>query len=271
MKKAHRLLSEAPRDQAESVFTTILRRVLATDARLLAVMMVDGEGECVDYCSTLSAFDTKVIGAHYQVLLMDAVERLHTFAGVVWEIETTAETMTVLARRIQDQYSIMVVSKCVSTPESVRRTLHRAAVAIRREAGLSVPDFEGAVPKIEVRVRESDGWPYAPAEFLRVGADAWTKVHSVLGRWRNWNEELLCFRIRTMAGDELTLAHDDEVHLWELFEDEEGAFLTLAHDLENDGHLSEHEQAGSQPASRDDHHQGGVAEEIPGPHSRNGE
>ena len=54
---------EGARDQAESAFTEILRRLLHRMKGILAVAFVDGAGECVDYCSALDPFDTKVVAA----------------------------------------------------------------------------------------------------------------------------------------------------------------------------------------------------------------
>jgi hypothetical protein len=65
-------------------------------------------------------------------------------------------------------------------------------------------------------VRAAVGWPYAPASFDRAGSRV--TISDVLGRWLEPSElghgELVCFRIRTKEGQELTLVHDPSADDW---------------------------------------------------------
>ena len=60
---------EADRDQSESAFTAMLRRVWRSVPNVLSVSFVDYEGECIDYVSSVDPFEAKVSAAHMQVML----------------------------------------------------------------------------------------------------------------------------------------------------------------------------------------------------------
>jgi hypothetical protein len=61
---------------------------------------------------------------------------------------------------------------------------------------------------MDVAVRSAVGWPYAPASFVREGLRV--IVSDVLGRWpeEETGGALVCFRVRTLDGQEMTLVHD---------------------------------------------------------------
>jgi hypothetical protein len=69
---------------------------------------------------------------------------------------------------------------------------------------------------LEVIVRAAVGWPYAPAAFSQEGVRV--VVSDVLGRWTepggSLGDELVCFRVRTADGQELTLVHDPAGNGW---------------------------------------------------------
>ena len=69
---------------------------------------------------------------------------------------------------------------------------------------------------MQVMVRSAVGWPYAPASFDQAGVRV--AISDVLGRWLEPSEmgrsELVCFRIRTQEGQELTLVHDPSADGW---------------------------------------------------------
>jgi len=66
-------------------------------------------------------------------------------------------------------------------------------------------------------VREAVGWAYAPAAFSDQGVRVF--VSDVLGRWTEAvgnGDEIVCFRVRTEEGQELTLVHDPRLDGWRL-------------------------------------------------------
>jgi hypothetical protein len=67
-----------------------------------------------------------------------------------------------------------------------------------------------------LRTSTSVGWKYAPEGFS-VGGERFT-ISDVLGRWEetplSGGRPLVCFRVRTQQGQELTLAHDERTEVW---------------------------------------------------------
>lgn len=204
---------EAPRDQAESAFTPILRALWASDPSVLAVAFVDGEGECVDYCSSLPPFDAKVLGAHGQILVSDIVRRWVSMGfGQPHHFHVAASEREFLARRVSDDYVLVVSVTAGGVGRAVFRALERAVAALREEGGIPVPAWEPYERPLDVEIRRSVGWSYAPTAFRR--RDERTPVTDVIGWWLDEDEGWVCFRVRIPGGLELTLAHDPEADRW---------------------------------------------------------
>jgi hypothetical protein len=79
-----------------------------------------------------------------------------------------------------------------------------------------MPTWDPAPRSLEVIVRGAVGWPYAPAAFSQEGVRVF--ISDVLGRWTEdggaQGDELVCFRVRTEEGQELTLVHDPAGDGW---------------------------------------------------------
>ena len=208
---------EAPRDQAESGFTEILRRLLYRTTGLLAVAFVDGEGECVDYCTALDAYETKVAGAQMLVTMSELAQRMRKVkAGQSFMLTVHGSARDVVARRVSDEYLLVVVTKPRALTRRLTGGIEQAVAELRREAGLPVPSWEPVLDSVRVEVRSAVGWPYAPAAYFgehgkRIG------VADVMGRWMEGTgtDSRVCFRVRTDQGEELTLVHDRAHDRWE--------------------------------------------------------
>lgn len=205
--------TEARREEAESAFTPVLRALWAADRAVLSVSFVDGEGECIDWCGSLPAFDSKVLGAHMAVVV-DGLVRHSQRAGFgqPHHLHVTADERELLARRISDEYLLVVAVEPGGVTRAVWRGMEETVDALRREAGIDVPAWEPYENPLDVEVRRSVGWPYAPVAFRR--RNKRTTVDDVLGRWLDPEEGWVCFRVRTTGGRELTIAHDPEADRW---------------------------------------------------------
>lgn len=208
---------ESPRDQAESAFTPILRRLLHRTTGVLAVCFVDEEGETVDYCAALPPYDTKVTGAHLRVVISDLSARLARLgAGESWLVHVGSEARDLVARRLSEEYMLVVVTKPRAVTKRLLGGIEQAVGELRREAAIPVPHWEPSAFAVRVEVREAVGWPYAPAAFYD-GVQR-VAIAAVLGRWMEGSGQRMrvCFRVRTENGEELTLAHDRAFDRWEL-------------------------------------------------------
>src|SRR5262245_24152559 len=101
---------EAPRDQDESAFTLILRRLYEQLPSLLAAAFVDVEGECIDYVSRLDPYEAKVNAAHLHVLLCrlgPSWAKLGKGEAYALHIEGSAREACV--QRVSEEYVLVVV------------------------------------------------------------------------------------------------------------------------------------------------------------------
>ncbi len=211
------LVPEAPRDQVESGFTEVLRRLFRSEPDVRALVFVDRDGECVDYCSALPPFDAKVAGAHMQVVvdgLREPLRRLLT--GELIELQVHGEERDLVARRVDDEYLLVVVVRGGRTDETVLRGVRETVERLRREAKIPAPWWDEKGEPLTVQVRKAIGWGFAPTVVEFDGHQ--TRILDVLGRWQESGGapggELVCYRVRTDSGDELTLAFDPDQERW---------------------------------------------------------
>ena len=206
---------EAPRDLVESAFTPILRRLLHRTTGVLAVCFVDGEGECVDYASSLPPFESKVAGAQMTVTLWEvAAAMVRLMAGRTWHLHVHSECRDVVARRVNDDYLLVVVLKPRALTRRLMGGIEQTVIELRREAGIDIPDWEPIADSVRVEVREATGWAYAPAAFFDE-TETRVEIELVMGRWTEGTDSRVCFRVQTQDGEELTLVHDRALDRWE--------------------------------------------------------
>jgi predicted regulator of Ras-like GTPase activity (Roadblock/LC7/MglB family) len=211
------MISESERDQAESSFTRLLREFMESDPRYLAGIFVDREGECVDYCSSLDAYDAKVAGAHLQVVLGEirpSLKRLVLGEPESFVVHGTERDLAL--RRVDEEYSVILVTAGGGVDEDTMAALGQLAHDLRVEAGLSPAHFESHYGKLEVEVRESVGFPFAPTS-IRVGA-LHIEIDDVLGHFRESGGlaggTLECFHVRDADAKEFLIAYDDSNGRW---------------------------------------------------------
>jgi predicted regulator of Ras-like GTPase activity (Roadblock/LC7/MglB family) len=220
---------EAKRDLLETSFTPILRQIWSATESVLAAVFVDLEGECIDYVSSIDPFEAKVAGAHAFVLV-DSIRRSHGKLGMQEPVSLsiTGSARELWARRVSDDYVLVLVLLPGADHAQLRAMLARAGREFRAEVGAASPAWEPTAGVLEVIVRAAVGWPYAPAAYTDRGQRV--LIADVLGRWIEpvdgpANEQapllvedagpgLVCFRVRTQEGQELTLVHDPSSDEW---------------------------------------------------------
>lgn len=208
--------SEAPRDQVESAFTAILRRLFECVPAVKAAVFLDQEGECIDYVAGIEPYDAKVLAAHMHMLLKRMrSERLAPTLGETFAFELVSAEREVWVRQFCDEYALVVLLGTGFDVSELRDAVAWAGREFREEVGLAAPAWEGR-ERLSVRVRASAGWNYAPAGFS-LGGERYA-IAAVLGRWtepaRPGEPSWVCFRVRTQHGEELTLAHDEHTEAW---------------------------------------------------------
>jgi predicted regulator of Ras-like GTPase activity (Roadblock/LC7/MglB family) len=210
-------VEEAPRDQEESSFTAVLRRVCRSTPGVLAAVFVDNEGECVDYCSAVDPFEAKVVGAQMRVatdVLGGSVPALG--GGCMHAVEVYGASRELVARLVDDHYLLVVLARAGTVDERLLDTVEAAVADLRHEAGVEAPPWDPQAAPLRVELRQAIGWEYAPAAFRERGKRV--RVSDVLGKWVETGGaaggSLCCFRVRTEEGVELTLAHDLSRDRW---------------------------------------------------------
>jgi len=217
---------EAARDQAESGFTEIMRRLLYRATGLLAVAFVDGNGECVDYCSALDPFEAKVAGAQLIITMTELTERMHRLdAGLSFMLTVHGKDRDLVVRRVSEEYLLVLVTKPKTLTRRLTGAIEHAVIELRREAGIDPPSWEPVLDSVRVEVRRAVGWPYAPAAFFVGETGARMGITDVMGRWMEGSgiQSRVCFRVRTDDGEELTLIHDRAHDRWERHSQDESA------------------------------------------------
>jgi predicted regulator of Ras-like GTPase activity (Roadblock/LC7/MglB family) len=207
---------EAPRDLAESAFTPILRRLWDRTPALLSAAFVDVEGECIDYVSRVDPYEAKVCAAHMHNLLGVLGGSRHKLdVGEPFGLEISGEEREIWAQRVTQEYVLVVVLAHGFDRSELRDAISFANSEFRHEVGLGSPSWENG-RRLSVRVRAATGWTYAPENFTDSGVRV--TITDVLGRWTETagltDEELVCFRVRTDEGQELTRVHDPDGNGW---------------------------------------------------------
>jgi hypothetical protein len=207
--------AESVRDQDENAFTAILRRLFWAVPAMISAVFVDMEGECIDYVTSDDPFEAKVSGAHMHMLL--------GMLRGAYAFELVTSRREVWVRRLSDDYLVVVTLARGFDRGELRDAIALAGREFREEVGIDAPHWEKDA-RLSVRVRTSPGWTYAPEGFS-VGGER-VAIAAVLGRWTEPPPDpnavgaqlLVCFRVRTPDGQELTLAHDETAEAWQLRE-----------------------------------------------------
>ena len=206
---------EAKRDQMESSFTPILRKAWSASASVLSLAFVDSEGECIDYVSSLDPFEAKVSAAH-ALVLVEGLRAARSKLGLADPalLSIAGSRRELWAWRVSPDYLLVAVLVPGADHAQIRGVLASAGREFREEVGMRAPGWEPTGGALEVVVRPAVGWPYAPQSFRQDGVRV--VVTDVLGRWVEGTaeDEIVCFRVRTEEGQELTLVHDSNGDGW---------------------------------------------------------
>jgi len=207
------------RDNPSSAFADILERLAARLPGVLALVLVDSEGETVDYWTRRDPYEARVVGAQVQLFFRLVSEGLKdppvwatfrfgpdlpsgTAAATVGSLNPveTAGTRTLYARRVGPVYTLVAEFDAAVTRMHARRALEVTERELADEGGWEAP----ASLWTSVRVhQDGKGRPLAvfdgqdvAQEFQILG-----KIQGLPPRERGW-------RIRLSQGREMNLVRE---------------------------------------------------------------
>ena len=125
-------LRTAARDQPETPFAAILRRLMNRVPGARAAVLVDSEGETVDYAGRGEPYALRVAAAHWRIVLEHARA---ADESTRW-IGAMAGDLSFRIQRLPDGYAVLlVVVASVGLPAACDRALASCAAELATEAG----------------------------------------------------------------------------------------------------------------------------------------
>jgi predicted regulator of Ras-like GTPase activity (Roadblock/LC7/MglB family) len=192
--------SDPPRDQEHSAFAAILANLLRSIPSVQAAVLVDLDGETVDYAGRFDAFDLRVAAAHWRIV-MSQLER-GPF-GPARQLVVRTRSCAYVARSLDDGYVLLLVLRAHAAFALSARALQEAERHVRLEAGWPLPVGE---PRwFAARVRPSRGDRWRPASVHSDGE--WRSVE-ILGSLLGLPPHETGFRVRLVTGAETILVRE---------------------------------------------------------------
>ncbi len=203
--------SLAPRDQAASSFSGILM-ALCDGTGAIGAVLVDREGETVDYAGYLDPFNLKVAAAEWRLVLDVARDMPHPHYRDTDGILVRGKKKSFAIVGLPDGYALVVELPRRSFGLS-ERAVAEAVRAIELEASLRRPKTTPAPERwLRVEVRTAEGDRRRPEAVWIEGA--WQAL-VILGRYRGGaasTHREIAFRARLPNGLEFTLVRERSGH-----------------------------------------------------------
>lgn len=183
------------RDLDPSPFARILRDLIARIPGARSAVLVDYEGETVDYAGAETPFELRVLGAELGLLARSKLSGV----GALREIVVRGSKRSLILRVLPDGYAL-----CVSMQKWAGFSRNPRAFSCAEQAIASEAD-----------------WPHAPPEWhpVEVLADGRRPSRIVLGKVQKQLDILgtiaapeVGFRVRTKLGWEATLVREPGCH-----------------------------------------------------------
>jgi hypothetical protein len=142
------------RVEDETAFTGILRRHVEATPGALGAVLVDAEGEAVDYVGdTLDPFDVKVAAAHWRIVLSDIERgRLAVEGGPTTRLVVSTDARGFVLTALPDGYALLSIVHANAALGHADRSLDETLRALHREAGWTCPPGAFRWHPLEVEV-----------------------------------------------------------------------------------------------------------------------
>lgn len=201
------------RDQDPTTFAEILQELLWHEPRATAAVLVDAEGETVDYASSLPSYETKVAAANLRVVLDDIARTwLSLYSGdALTHALIRARKRSFFVRPLPDDYALVLVLQRRVFAVSAR-AVSLAVCRLAKEAGWAGA-LEETLPWHPAEVETSRGERFRPKQ-MKTG-DAWEQVEVLGSVVRRAGEVSHSaekgergYRCRLQGGAEITLVRE---------------------------------------------------------------
>lgn len=190
-----------PRDQDASTFTVILERLLASISSCRGAVLVDADGETVDYAGILEPFDLKIAAAHWQIVIAE-LETLEHF-GESRQITVRAKNRGYIVRRLPEGYGLVLVLHARAAFAASERAMDEIEADLAREAGWERPAGSAKWFRVDVETLAPDH--VRPHRMLAAGT--WQTIE-VLGTMVGLKPREKGFRVRLAGGAEMSLVRE---------------------------------------------------------------
>lgn len=195
----------ALRDQERSTFTLILEGLLAATPGALAAVLVDYDGETVDYVGNLDPFELKVAAAHWQIVLSEV--RSILALGSLHQVAIAACSRSYVLRAVHEGYALLLVMPRRAAFAYSERAFQEAVARCSREAGWPTP--QGSVRWFHVEVEAHPIDRFRPSR-VRVAGE-WRAVE-VIGAMVGLGPHEHGYRVRLPSGVETILVRERVGH-----------------------------------------------------------
>ncbi|HRI70871.1 MAG TPA: roadblock/LC7 domain-containing protein [Polyangium sp.] len=190
-----------PRDQDASTFTVILERLLATIPGSRGAVLVDSDGETVDYAGILEPFDLKIAAAHWQIVIAELRELEHF--SEPRQITVRARNRGYIVRRLPEGYGLLLVLHARAAFAASERAIDEIEANLCSEAGWDRPAGSAKWFRVDVETLAPDH--IRPHRMWAEGA--WQTIE-VLGTMVGLRPREKGFRVRLASGAEMSLVRE---------------------------------------------------------------
>jgi hypothetical protein len=198
--------ASAPRDTEASAFARILDDLVRRIPGAQGAVLVDGEGEAVDYAGRVEPFGLKLAGAYWQLVVNDLRGRLDLpVLGTPRSVVVRGVSRSFIVHPLPEGYVLVLVLGRRAGFTVGARAFAVCSRALALEAGWSSPVAIAAWFSVEVESKRTG----APARLRR---GVLRKDLEILGRLAPLGPRERGWRVRLENGAEVTLVREPGNH-----------------------------------------------------------
>jgi hypothetical protein len=190
-----------PRDQDASTFTTILERLLVAVPGTRGAVLVDSDGETVDYAGILDPFDLKIAAAHWQIVVGE-LQMLEHFSDLR-QVTVRARNRGYIVRRLPEGYGLVLILHARAAFAASERALDEIEAELCKEASWDLPSGGAKWFRVDVETLAPDH--IRPHRMWASGK--WQTIE-VLGTMMGLRPRERGFRVRLASGAEMSLVRE---------------------------------------------------------------